>query len=1245
MTRAEVAATLATQESVDPLVVDLARALSLATRIETELVRLMRLSLFPQSDVGLEANLWFSPLVDQRDVLGLSLVAECRDELRHQLALPRHRSTLQTAWDVIERCHHPNDDPGIAPVINLQEAVTYHALASASPTEWSEHRRAMQGELGTLINALDGDSDGSLAKWIASALPALPDAARQSPAAIALAEKLRAADPTLVVKGVPRAAVSVSAQGLQWPEGGTAVGVCRRTNGIEFQVPPPEGRDWQRIHLPDTSPLSLQLMTPLRDGWRTEAVALDASSHVVADPTPASRCRIITVTGQRIAVQPAFAGQPTLAVFGLRGPDDSRRGDIATVAGDLGWQLLTDAQISDGTPADAVLDVGGLSPLLEYLKRAAHGPVVLALMPDGVAPHGSSEPVLDVTHGQTVFSAKFSPDGSRIVTAGSDGAIVWDAATGDRRVTADIDDMSRAAAFSFDGERLAIGANDGRLRLVTAASGASIDSVEAHDDWVMSVEFSRNGRRLVTASRDQTVALWNVGESLQKTLVLDHGVAVYHASFNREGSQLTTAAADGTVAVIDVQTGRRLRRLQHEGEIRSAVWSADGRSILTAGVAGRAFIWNVATGEREPLPFEHRDEIHFATFSPDGRRIAAAIGDGTASVWHVPSRALISAPLRHAAPTEQGRPRGRAVRTRETRGVYSVAFSPDGTRLLTGAADGRALMWDLLRPSREGNQFPSIAIPGDAPWLLGPDLDKRLSPDRFSAAQMQSLRAQLLALDEGRLLEWTARNISSPDADDIAGSADRLPVEPPAERGAKAMVAMVVEGIDILHETFLDERGQSRIVGIWNQRNTTGSPPSGFAYGTYHSAADIADYLETGSLPSGLDRNADGIGTHCSSIAAGRPVQGFAGGVAPEARILVVIVNSGEAATGYSQAHVDALQFIDQQAQSLGLPVVVHVTQGMNAGAHDGTSPLETAFDAFSRQGRAPGRVIVKPAGNEAGRGTHAELSPAADHLLELSWTSEAQERPFFGMVRIELWWAASNKYRFQLVSPGGDATGWIDLEKPELKGKLGKDQYFVELVARHVDNGDSRLLLEIGRVTGRVTPGDWSLRIHGVEIFTDGPIHAWIERSLVPTRFLSFVSEGTTLTIPATAHSVIAAGAVNADGLQPASFSSFGPTRDGRRKPEVAAAGIDIEGARAGTATDIKRMSGTSVAAAHLSGVVALVLSQAATADRPWPNVNQIRAALQQTARNYSGVWNPRTGYGVVDAEAVLKAFAPPAP
>src|SRR5262249_50032974 len=90
------------------------------------------------------------------------------------------------------------------------------------------------------------------------------------------------------------------------------------------------------------------------------------------------------------------------------------------------------------------------------------------------------------------------------------------------------------------------------------------------------------------------------------------------------------------------------------------------------------------------------------------------------------------------------------------------------------------------------------------------------------------------------------------------------------ERGANALVAVIDDGIDVLHQAFLDGNGTSRIVGVWDQRDRSGTPPPGFNFGTYHDAAAIAGYVEQQAVPEALGRDADGHGTHVASIAVGR---------------------------------------------------------------------------------------------------------------------------------------------------------------------------------------------------------------------------------------------------------------------------------------------------------------------------------------------------------------------------------------
>jgi subtilisin family serine protease len=464
---------------------------------------------------------------------------------------------------------------------------------------------------------------------------------------------------------------------------------------------------------------------------------------------------------------------------------------------------------------------------------------------------------------------------------------------------------------------------------------------------------------------------------------------------------------------------------------------------------------------------------------------------------------------------------------------------------------------------------------------------------------------------------------------------------PYTEKGAGALIAVIDNGIDVLHQAFLDDYGQSRIVGIWDQTDPTGPPPGGSDFGTYHGAADIAHYTQQQKTPKGLGRNLNGggHGTHVASIAAGRKVGAFAGGVAPEARLLVVIAD-GQSPIGYSKSHVEALAFIDKTATQLGLPVVVNVSQGMNAGAHDGRSMLEVAFDAFAEGGRRPGRVIVKSAGNERGKGGHAKVTLGQSAAETLPWRRDPQAK--FGE-RLELWWNSADEFEFRLGDPSGQWTPWVGNANQKQGGVLtGGTPYLMEFTRRHVDNGDSQLRIQIGKGASPIAAGTWRLEIRSGHVPEGGAIHAWIERGgRVPSSFGNHADEEMTLSIPGTAQSVITVGAVEAaTPIQVGTFSSYGPTRDQRKKPELAAPGIGVRAARAGTDTGVVCMDGTSMAAPPVTGAIALLLSRMAALGQPLPTASQINSALRQKTSNYNSHWDRGQGFGIVNVAALLAAF-----
>lgn len=483
---------------------------------------------------------------------------------------------------------------------------------------------------------------------------------------------------------------------------------------------------------------------------------------------------------------------------------------------------------------------------------------------------------------------------------------------------------------------------------------------------------------------------------------------------------------------------------------------------------------------------------------------------------------------------------------------------------------------------------------------------------------------------------------------------------PYAEKGAGAIVAVIDEGIDVLHEAFRDSQGKSRILAVWDQRDSSGPDPFTVdpsiydqKYGTLHTRDDISRYLDKKKPGKNLGRDPGGHGTHVASIAAGSPIGGgssalvFPGGVAPEADLVVVIpkltAGAGDPSSlGYSLSHVDALAFIRATAEKHRAPVAVNVSLGMNAGAHDGTSLLEMAFDSFSRGGRDPGYIVVKSAGNEFGYSGHSCVQAFQGGVVNIEWDSISIPRK---EDYLEFWFQSSDDLKFTLIDPNGSQCS-VDYITPEAEQHWasGRLSIYLRLIQFYKDNGDSRLLIVVRNNGGGSlnVGGKWRLEIFGQKVFSQGLVHGWVERD--EARALMFSTgntNGLTLSIPGTAHTVIAVGACQSSApliLSPS--SSHGPTRDQRLKPELVAPGVNVVAAASGTTNSLIGMTGTSMAAPHVTGAAALLFAQRRRNSKSQLNAAQLKAALSQCLKNYHGRWQSGFGNGALDVVELLNAF-----
>ncbi len=125
--------------------------------------------------------------------------------------------------------------------------------------------------------------------------------------------------------------------------------------------------------------------------------------------------------------------------------------------------------------------------------------------------NGKLSRTLDKSHTETISAAVFSPDGSRIASAGWDAHVcVRDLRTGIGRLLKGHAGEVHCIAWSADGQRLLSGGHDGTVRLWDADSMAELVCLRGHTKTVTGVAFSADGRYAVSGSADCSVRLWEL---------------------------------------------------------------------------------------------------------------------------------------------------------------------------------------------------------------------------------------------------------------------------------------------------------------------------------------------------------------------------------------------------------------------------------------------------------------------------------------------------------------------------------------------------------------------------------------------------------------------------------------------------------------------------------------------------------------------------------------------------------------
>ena len=256
-------------------------------------------------------------------------------------------------------------------------------------------------------------------------------------------------------------------------------------------------------------------------------------------------------------------------------------------------------------------------------------------------------------HNAKVFGVAWSPDGMHIASG---------------------------AAGDVDNDACAVGF-DTSIQIWDATTGSHVSRFVGHQCTVRSIAWSAQRNVLASASDDPIVLIWNPSTGKILLRYTGHSAPVRRIRWSPDSTFIASSSNDHTARIWDANTGQTIAICRgHVDNIQGVDWSPDGSMIVTASNDRTARIWNARTGQLISTYTGHSNRVYRAVWSPDGMMIASTSLDGTVDVWQPTTQALVSQFTYHQIGlASDGTPRP----------LYPlpIAWSPDGVLLAFGGGD------------------------------------------------------------------------------------------------------------------------------------------------------------------------------------------------------------------------------------------------------------------------------------------------------------------------------------------------------------------------------------------------------------------------------------------------------------------------------------------------------------------------------------------------------------------------------
>jgi WD40 repeat protein len=310
-------------------------------------------------------------------------------------------------------------------------------------------------------------------------------------------------------------------------------------------------------------------------------------------------------------------------------------------------------------------------------------------------------------HHAIVLSLSYSSDGRFLATASSDSTgRVWEVGTGREIARLVHEGIVESVFFHPDNKHVTSSGADKRVVTWSISDVSAATRYLRHKNRLEDIAFSPDGKYFASADKDGFFRIWEVATAIQLKAVKQESV-LKEVAFSPNGKWVATACLDGTATIFKVPSGEQMATLLHaepdegDGTVTLVAFSADSKYLVS--VSGRfALIWEVETG-RKLGTIAHEGYITAVAFSPAGGLVTTAGEDGSAIISVVPGGQM-SFVLRHAAK------------------VWDVVFSQDGKTVVTGAADHYVRTWssasgEMLHEFDSGAEVFEVSVPRDGGYV------------------------------------------------------------------------------------------------------------------------------------------------------------------------------------------------------------------------------------------------------------------------------------------------------------------------------------------------------------------------------------------------------------------------------------------------------------------------------------------------------------------------------------------------